>query len=257
MILTMDIGNTNIKAGVFEGENLTGYWRVSTNTMYTSDEYGILLTNLFCHSGLNPRQVQGIMISSVVPTINYTIEHMCQDYFGREAKFLVPGMKTGVNIRYENPRELGSDRIANAVAVHEIYGGPCIFIDFGTATTYGVLSEKGEFLGGAIGPGLKLSADALVNRAAKLPRIELVTPPTVIGRTTVSNIQSGIIYGYIGSVESVVRGMKRELGRPGARVVATGGMAHMVAQASDVIDEIDGMLTIKGLRMIYEKNQAE
>lgn len=257
MILTMDIGNTNIKAGVFEGETLIGYWRVSTNTMYTSDEYGILLTNLFAHSGLRLQSVEGIMISSVVPTINYTIEHMCQDYFECEAKFLVPGMKTGINIRYENPRELGSDRIANAVAVHEIYGGPCIFIDFGTATTYGVLSGKGEFLGGAIGPGLKLTSDALVNRAAKLPRIELVTPPTVIGRTTVSNIQSGIIYGYIGSVEGVVRGMKRELGMDNVRVIATGGMAHMVAQASDVIDEIDRMLTIKGLRMIYLRNKAE
>ena len=253
----MDIGNTNIKAGVFKGETLAGYWRVSTNMMYTSDEYGILLTNLFHHSGISPNQVEGIMISSVVPTINYTIEHMCKDYFGQEAKFLAPGMKTGVNIRYENPRELGSDRIANAVAVNDIYGGPCIFIDFGTATTYGVISEKGEFLGGAIGPGLKLSADALVNRTAKLPRIELVTPPTVIGRTTVSNIQSGIIYGYIGSVEGVVRGMKRELGKPNARVIATGGMADMVAQISDVIDEIDRMLTIKGLRRIYERNKAE
>ena len=257
MILTMVVGNTNIKAGLFRGSELVGYWRVSTNTMYTSDEYGILLTNLFEHSGFKTSQVEGIMISSVVPTINYTIEHMCQDYFSCDFKLLAPGMKTGVNIRYENPRELGSDRIANAVAVHEIYGGPCIFIDFGTATTYGVISEKGEFLGGAIGPGLKLTADALVNRAAKLPRIELVTPPQVIGRTTVSNIQSGIIYGYIGSVEGVVRGMKRELGRSDVRVIATGGMAHMVAQASDVIDEIDGMLTIKGLRMIYEKNRAE
>lgn len=256
-ILTMDIGNTNIKAGLFDGEELVGYWRVSTNTMYTSDEYGILLTNLFAHSGHKTADVEGIMISSVVPTVNYTIEHMCQDYFKCDTKLLAPGMKTGVNIRYENPRELGSDRIANAVAVNEIYGGPSIFIDFGTATTYGVLSEKGEFLGGAIGPGLKLTADALVNRAAKLPRIELVTPPQVIGKTTVSNIQSGIIYGYIGSVEGVVKAMKRELGLNNVRVIATGGMAHMVAQASDVIDEIDRMLTIKGLRMIYEKNRAE
>lgn len=257
MILTMDIGNTNIKAGVFQGEELKGYWRVSTNTMYTSDEYGILLSNLFINSGMNRADIKGIMVSSVVPTINFTIEHMCQDYFKQDPRFLVPGMKTGINIKYENPRELGSDRIANAVAVHEIYGGPCIFIDFGTATTYGVLSEKGEFLGGAIALGLKLSADALVNRTAKLPRIELVTPHNVISRTTVSNIQSGIIYGYIGSVESIVRGMKREINAPDARVIATGGMAHMVASESDVLDEIDTMLTIKGLRMIYLRNQME
>lgn len=257
MILTMDIGNTNIKAGVYDGDVLTGYWRVSTNTTYTSDEYGIIFTNLFKHDGLEPRAMEGIMISSVVPTVNYTIEHMVQDYFGCDMKFLVPGMKTGVNIRYENPRELGSDRIANAVAVNELYGGPSIYIDFGTATTYGVISAKGEFLGGAIGPGMKLSADALVNRAAKLPRIELVTPPTYIGRTTISNIQSGIIYGYIGSVESIVRGIKKELGEPSVRVIATGGMAQMVAEESDIIDEIDRMLTIKGLRMIYERNKAE
>ena len=167
---------------------------------------------------------------------------------------LMPGMKTGLNIRYENPRELGSDRIANAVAVSALYGGPAIFIDFGTATTYGVVSDKNEFLGGAIGAGLRMMNAALSNGTAKLPSIELVVPQHVIGRTTVTNIQSGILYGYIGSVEKIVAHMKKELGRPDAKVIATGGMAHLVKANSDVIDEINPNLTLEGLRLIYEKN---
>ena len=181
---------------------------------------------------------------------------MCGDYFGMEPRFLVPGMKTGLNIRYENPRELGSDRIANAVAVSTLYGGPSIFIDFGTATTYGVISEKNEFLGGAIAPGLRMMNKALATGTAKLPSIELVVPPRVIGRTTVSNIQSGVLYGYIGSVEKLVGAMKKEIGCPDTKVIATGGMAHIVRNNSDVIDEINPDLTLTGLRIIYEKNQA-
>ena len=196
------------------------------------------------------------MISSVVPTINFTIEHMCGDYFGMEPRFLVPGMKTGLNIKYENPRELGSDRIANAVAVSTLYGGPSIFIDFGTATTYGVVSENNEFLGGAIGPGLRMMNRAIASGTAKLPSIELVMPQKVIGRTTVANIQSGILYGYIGSVEKIVSGMKAEMECPDAKVIATGGMAHMVKNNSDVIDMINPDLTLTGLRIIYEKNQV-
>lgn len=194
------------------------------------------------------------MISSVVPTINFTIEHMCKDYFGMEPRFLVPGIKTGLNIRYENPRELGSDRIANAVAVSNLYGGPAVFIDFGTATTYGVVSANNEFLGGAIGAGLRMMNAALATGTAKLPSIELVVPEQVIGRTTITNIQSGILIGYIGSVEKIVSEMKRELNCPGAKVIATGGMAHMVKTNSDVIDVINPNLTLEGLRLIYEKN---
>ena len=256
MIFAMDIGNTNIKAAVFEGERLLKKWRCATNMTMTSDQYGILMADLFRYHGLDMRAIQGIMISSVVPTINYTIEHMCRDYFGKDPKLLVPGMKTGLNIRYENPRELGSDRIANAVAVATIYGGPSVFIDFGTATTYGVISAKNEFLGGAIGPGLRMMNAALASGTAKLPSIELVVPPTVIGRTTVSNIQSGILYGYMGSVEKIVNEIKRELGCPKARVIATGGMAHLVKANSSVIDEIDPNLTLNGLRLIYEKNEG-
>ena len=256
MIFVMDIGNTNIKAAVFEGERLLKKWRCATNLTMTSDQYGILMADLFRYHGLDMRAIEGIMISSVVPTINYTIEHMCRDYFGKDPKLLVPGMKTGLNIRYENPRELGSDRIANAVAVATIYGGPSVFIDFGTATTYGVISAKNEFLGGAIGPGLRMMNAALASGTAKLPSIELVVPPTVIGRTTVSNIQSGILYGYMGSVEKIVNEIKRELGCPQARVIATGGMAHLVKANSSVIDEIDPNLTLNGLRLIYEKNEG-
>ena len=254
MILVMDIGNTNIKAALFEGERLVQKWRCATNLTMTSDQYGIIMADLFRYHGINMKDVQGIMISSVVPTINYTIEHMCRDYFGMEPRFLVPGMKTGLNIRYENPRELGSDRIANAVAVATLYGGPAVFIDFGTATTYGVVSGKNEFMGGAIGPGLRMMNAALATGTAKLPSIELVMPQNVIGRTTVSNIQSGILYGYIGSVEKLVSKMKEEMNCQEAKVIATGGMAHMVKANSNVIDEINPNLTLHGLRLIYEKN---
>ena len=256
MIFVMDIGNTNIKAAVFEGSRLLKRWRCATDTSMTSDQYGIIMADLFRYHGLSMGDISGIMISSVVPTINYTIEHMCRDYFGLEPRFLVPGMRTGLNIRYEHPRELGSDRIANAVAVSTLYGGPSIFIDFGTATTYGVVSEKSEFLGGAIGPGLRMMNAALATGTAKLPSIELAMPAQVIGKTTITNIQSGIVYGYIGSVEKMIVGMKTELGCPGARVIATGGMAHMVREHSKVIDEIAPDLTLIGLRLIYEKNLA-
>ena len=256
MIFVMDIGNTNIKAAVFEGKTLLKRWRCVTEPAMTSDQYGIIMADLFRYHGLDMKAIEGIMISSVVPTINFTIEHMCGDYFGMEPRFLVPGMKTGLNIKYENPRELGSDRIANAVAVSTLYGGPSIFIDFGTATTYGVVSEKNEFLGGAIGPGLRMMNRAIASGTAKLPSIELVMPQKVIGRTTVANIQSGILFGYIGSVEKIVRGMKEEIGCPDAKVIATGGMAHMVKNNSSVIDVINPDLTLTGLRIIYEKNQA-
>lgn len=254
MILTLDIGNTNIKTALFEGMEMLHYWRVSTNRAMSSDEYGILLLNLFAHAGVSPKQVEGIMISSVVPQINFTIEHMCRTYFGMEPHIIGPGIKTGINIRYENPRELGSDRIANAVAAYELYGGPCITIDFGTATSFGAINEKGEFLGGAICPGLKLAAEALTERAAKLPRFELAKPDSVIGRNTISNMQAGIVYGYIGQINYLVERMKRELGAPHAKVVATGGLAVLVAGESNTIDVMDGLLTLKGLCLIYRKN---
>lgn len=257
MILTLDIGNTNIKTALFDGTEMVKYWRLSTNITNTSDEYGITIMNLFRHEGVDPKAVEGIVISSVVPTINFTIEHMCLNYFGITPTFIAPGVKTGINIRYENPRELGSDRIANAVAAYDEYGGdkPVIYIDFGTATTFGVVDEHGAFLGGAIFPGIKLASEALVSGTAKLPRFALAQPEHVIGRTTLTNLQSGMFYGYVGMVTNLVQQMKKELGKE-ATVVATGGMAVLIAEEAKVIDKLDGLLTLKGLRLIYERNKG-
>ena len=253
MILTLDIGNTNIKTALFQGEEMLNYWRIATNRSMSSDEYGILLANLFEYNGRRLSDVSGVSISSVVPSINFTIEHMCRNYLNLAPMMVGPGIKTGINIKYDNPRELGSDRIANAVAAYELYGGPCIFIDFGTATSFGVVSHKGEFLGGAISPGIKLSAEALVEKAAKLPRFELQRPDSVIGRNTITNLQSGIVYGHVGLVTYLIHKMKQELGAPQAKVIATGGMALLVSGETD-IDVLDGVLTLKGLRILYEKN---
>ena len=253
MILTLDIGNTNIKTALFQGEEMLNYWRIATNRSMSSDEYGILLAKLFEYNGRRLSDVSGVSISSVVPSINFTIEHMCRNYLNLAPMMVGPGIKTGINIKYDNPREGGSDRIANAVAAYELYGGPCIFIDFGTATSFGVVSHKGEFLGGAISPGIKLSAEALVEKAAKLPRFELQRPDSVIGRNTITNLQSGIVYGHVGLVTYLIRKMKQELGAPQAKVIATGGMALLVSGETD-IDVLDGVLTLKGLRILYEKN---
>ena len=254
MILTLDIGNTNIKTALFEGMEMRQYWRISTDRQRSSDELGLLLMNLLQYNRIDRGQIDGIMMSSVVPQINFTVEHMCRNYFGIEPMKIEPGVRTGINIKYENPRELGSDRIANAVAAYELYGGPCITIDFGTATSFGVISERGEFLGGAICPGLKLAADALTERAAKLPRFELTQPESVIGRSTVTNMQAGIVYGYIGQVNYLIERMKKELNAPHAKVIATGGLAVLVAEESNVIDVMDGLLTLKGLCLIHAKN---
>ena len=255
MIFTMDVGNTNIKTALFEGREMRNYWRISTNTTYKSDEYGLILEGLFARAGLSLDAVEGIVMSSVVPTINFTLEHMCKNYFGKMPMTVAPGIKTGINLRYENPRELGSDRIANAVAAQAEYGGPCIFIDFGTATTFGAIDQQGAFAGGCICPGLKLTSEALVSGTAKLPRFELVKPDHVIGRTTVTNLQAGVIYGYIGQVNYLVQRFRKELGAPDALVVATGGMARLVADEVGTIDRLDGILTLKGLRLIYERNR--
>ena len=262
MILTLDIGNTNIKTALFDGDEMVNYWRLSTSITNTSDEYGITIMNLFQHAGRDSKQVEGIVMSSVVPTVNFTIEHMCQNYFGITPMVIGPGIKTGINIRYENPRELGSDRIANAVAAFDEYGGdkPVIFIDFGTATTFGVVakdekSDAGAFLGGAIFPGIKLASEALTSGTAKLPRFALAKPEHVIGRTTLTNLQSGMFHGYVGMVTNLVKRMKQELGGE-ALVVATGGMAVLLAEEAKVIDKLDGLLTLKGLRLIYERNKA-
>lgn len=256
MIYTMDIGNTNIKTALFDGEKLVHYWRISTNHSYTSDEYGVMLDGMFRHANLEMGLVTAVMISSVVPTINFTIDHMCRDYFHVTPLFVNPGIKTGLNIQYENPKELGSDRICNAVAANWYYGAPCIFIDFGTATTFGAIDAKGAFLGGCICAGIKLAADALVTRTSKLPQFELMMPPKVICRTTVTNMQAGLLYGYVGQVNYIVERMKEELGDDKIKVIATGGMSRLIATESKAIQHIDGLLTLKGLRLLQERNET-
>ena len=254
MILTMDIGNTNIKIGLFDNNKLARYWRLATKRSYTSDELGVLVTSLFRSRNVDMGLVQGIMLSSVVPTINYTVEHMCRDYFGVDPAFVAPGIKTGIDIKYENPRELGSDRICNAVATYTEYGGNTIYIDFGTATTFGVLDGGGAFLGGCICPGLRLASDALVSGTAKLPHFELIHPEHVIGMITIANMQSGIFYGYEGQVNYLIKRIRSDMGCPDAKVIATGGFAKLISDESKMITCFDGLLTLKGLLAIYNKN---
>lgn len=255
MLLAMDIGNSNIKVALFDGNDLKNYWRVSTNRSYSSDEYGIILDGMFRHAGCDTKEVEGIIISSVVPTINYTIDHMCREYFKLEPMFVGPGIKTGINILYESPRDLGSDRICNAVAAHHYYGPSCIFIDFGSATSFGVVDRRGSFLGGCICPGMKLASEALVSGTSKLPHFELVVPDQVISKSTVTNLQSGLLYGYVGQVNYLVERMKEELADPDVHVVATGGLAVLIAGRAKNIDRLDGLLTLKGLKIIWHKNQ--
>ncbi|MCX7708746.1 MAG: type III pantothenate kinase [Clostridia bacterium] len=255
MILVMDVGNTNIVLGVYEKEKLLFHWRMGTDKEKTSDEFGMFFVSLFRHESLDIKAVEAVIIASVVPPIMYSIEHAVRKYFKVEPIIVGPGVKTGINIKYENPREVGADRIVNAVAAYEKYGGPLIIVDFGTATTFCAINSKGEYLGGVICPGIKISAEALFQRAAKLPRIELVKPETVIGRNTVVSMQSGIVYGYVGKVDFIVRRMKKEMKEENIRVIATGGLARLIASESETIDEINGLLTLEGLRIIYERNK--
>ncbi len=254
MILAIDIGNTNIVFGVFDDKTLAANWRLSTDRNRTADEYGVLLKELFGLSGLNMRAVDGVVISSVVPPVNSLIESMIEKFFNLSPVLVGPGIKTGISIKLDNPRELGADRIVNAVAGYSLYGGPLIIVDFGTATTFCCVTAKGEYLGGAIAPGIGISTEALFNKAAKLPRVELNKPPGVIGKNTVSAMQSGIVFGFAGQVEILVKRMKQELG-PETQVVATGGLAKVIAPETTVIDKINPSLTLTGLRMIYERNQ--
>lgn len=257
MLLAMDVGNTNIKMGIFNQNKLVDSFRVSTDSKRTGDEYGGMISSLLSRKGLSFSDIDGIIMSSVSPAMNYTLEHMCKFYVGIEPILIEPGIKTGINIKYDNPKELGADRIVNSVAASMNYGGPCIIVDFGTATTFSVVSRDNEFIGGAICPGVKTAVDALVINASKLPRIELEKPNKVIGKNTVSNMQSGMIYGFIGLVENITRLMKTELGEKDALVIATGGMSEMMANSDrKVIDIIDRDLTLTGLRLIYDMNKT-
>lgn len=255
MVLVIDIGNTNAVLGVFSGPKLVTSWRLTTDRNKTGDELGILVMDLFRYSKVTNRDIKGIIISSVVPTLMDALEFMCKKYFGIEPMVVGPGIKTGMNIRVDNPKEVGADRIVNAIAAYEAYSGPLVIIDFGTATTFCAVSVQGEYLGGCISTGIKISTEALFQYAAKLPRIELVKPDHVIGKNTVESMQAGIVYGYIGQVDYIVRRMKKELNAPNAKVIATGGLAELIAKDSETVDIIDKNLTLEGLRIIYERNQ--
>ena len=254
MLLVFDIGNTNMVLGVYDGENLIRDWRINTDLNKTSDEYGVLIKSLFDASNISLSVVDAIIVSSVVPAVMHSLENFCRKYCNISPMVVGPGIKTGLNIKYEDPKMVGADRIVNAVAAISKYNCPVIIIDFGTATTYCAVSKKGEYRGGAISPGMKISSEALFQKASKLPRVELVTPETVICKDTVSAMQAGIIYGYAGQVEKIVGLMKKELKDEGTLVIATGGLANMISQETNAIDVIDPNLTLEGLRIIYEKN---
>ena len=256
MVLLLDIGNTNIKIGVLEGSRIVTTWRIASDHNKTADEFGMVFMDLMSSKGYSFDDVEGIIISSVAPALNYTIEHMCRYYTHKKPIMVTSRIKLGVNIRYSVPEELGADRIVNAVAAYYEYGGPCITVDFGSATTFGYIDADGNFLGGAIAPGIKSSAEALTNTAAKLPRIELVRPGSIIGKTTVQNMQAGIIYGFQGLVDGIITEMIREAGAPDVKVIATGGMSELVAQGSRrQFDIVDRALSLKGLKKIYELNK--
>lgn len=253
MNLVIDVGNTNIVIGIYEGRELLHHWRLATNRSATVDEYGVLLYNLFTMAGIDPNQVEGVIISTVVPPLMRTLERLCQQYLHKQPLIVGPGIKTGLNVRYENPKEVGADRIVNAVAAIEIYGSPLIIVDFGTATTFDYIDEGANYIGGAIVPGIHISTEALYQRAAKLPRIELVKPKSVIGRNTVASMQAGIIFGYAGQVDGIVERIREEF-RVQPKVIATGGLAELIASESKTIDEVNMSLTLRGLQLIYERN---
>lgn len=255
MLLVFDVGNTNIVLGLYDGDKMIYHWRAATNELKTADEYAASLGMMFQLDGVTFDMVTDIIISSVVPPVNPTLEYLCRRYFHVEPMMVGPGMKTGLNILYDNPRELGADRIVNAVAGITLYGGPLIIIDLGTATTFCAIDERKRYLGGAVTPGIGISMEALFQRASKLPRIELTPASSVICKNTVSAMQSGIYYGAIGQVDGIVRRMKKEMGYKEIKVIATGGLADLIVSQSETIDVIDPLLTLKGLYILFKKNR--
>ena len=255
MLLVFDVGNTNMVLGLYKGKELIKYWRITTDKYKTSDEYGILISNLFQYEKIDMDCIEDVIISSVVPDVMHSLENFCKKYCNKQPKVVGPGIKTGLNIKYDNPKQVGADRIVNAVACVEKYGTPVIVVDFGTATTFCAITNNSEYLGGTIVPVLKISSEALFQRASKLPRVELVKPGSVLCKNTVSAMQAGIIYGYVGSVEKIIEMMKKELNQENVKVIATGGLSTLIASETKSINHVDRFLTLEGLRILHEKNK--
>ncbi len=254
LLLAIDVGNTHIMLGVYREEEITVYWRLATRRDSTEDELGMIVKNLLHNSRIGLKDIDAIAISSVVPPLMYSLESMAQKYFQVDPLIISPGIKTGLNIVTDNPREVGADRIVNAVAAYELYGGPLIIVDFGTATTFCAVSREGDYLGGVIAPGIGISLEALFEKAAKLPRVEIIRPEKVIGKDTISSMQSGIVFGYVGQVDGIVRRMAAEL-ETEPLIVATGGFASMISRESETINKVDPLLTLEGLRIITNLNK--
>lgn len=255
LLLALDVGNTQVTAGVLSGSEILTRWRLGTDRSKTEDEYGLLLYQLFTISTLDPKNVEGVIIASVVPPLTCILEKLSRRYFRCEPIMVCPETDTGITVLYDNPSEVGADRVVNAAAAHYLYGGPCIIVDFGTATTLDVVSSQGEYLGGAIAPGILTATEALFSKASKLPRIDLVDPGKVIGKNTVASMQAGIVYGFAGQVDALVRRIQAEIGVKAA-TIATGGLAPLVATQSETIAKVDLDLTLVGLRLIYERNKS-
>ncbi len=256
MLLVMDVGNTNVKIGVFDGDKLIKSWRVSTEAKRTADEFGLIILDLFESKGMDASKVDGIIVASIAPMLNYTIEHMCTYYMKKKPIFVDASLKTGLKYKYYNPFELGADRIVDAVAAFQLYGGPVIVVDFGSATTFNAVSAEGVYLGGAICPGIKTASESLVNTAAKLPRFELIPPKSVLGRSTIENMQSGAAFGNAGQVDYIVRKIREDERMANAKIVATGGLSELVVSTdSSIIDVVDRSLSLKGLKILYDLNK--